>query len=77
MNTKFRKLFTYFGIGAIIFIVLVVLSIVIAGVPTFQIDLIPAFIGGSICFVVLCLVLWMKFGKYEDVADGDTDERYT
>ncbi len=74
MNPKLRKSFICLGIGVIVFIVITALSIMIAGIPTFQIDLIPGFIGISISFVVLFIVLWLKFAKNEDVLD--TDERY-
>ena len=74
MNTKLRKSLKYLSIGVVVFIAITAFSITIAGVPTFQIDLIPGFIGVSISFVVLFIVLWLKFAKNEDVPD--IDERF-
>ena len=74
MNPKLRKSLKYLSIGVVVFIIISTLSIVVAGVSSFQIDLIPSFIASSIGFVVLLVILWMKFAKHANVSDAD--ERY-
>lgn len=74
MNPKLRKSLKYLSIGVVVFIVISTLSIVVAGVSPFQIGLIPGFIASSIVFVVLLVILWIKFAKHEN--SSDVDERY-
>ena len=75
MNDKLRKPLKYLSIGVVVFIIIFTLSMVVAGVSTLQIGLILGFIASSIGFVVLLVILWMKFAKHEN--SSDVDERYS
>ena len=75
MNDKLRKSLKYLSIGVVVFIIIFTLSMVVAGISPFQIGLIPGFIASSIGFVVLLVILWIKFANHEN--SSDVDERYS
>ena len=73
INPKLKTLLRYIGMTVFIFLIIIILTIVIAGIPTFEIDLITEFIAVLVGFVVLFIVLWLKFRKSGDLPDTNMD----
>lgn len=71
---KQKTLFISFGLTLSVVFVIIILSMLIASIATFELDLIPSFVIVSVGFVVLLIIVWIKFVKNENTTN--IDDRY-
>ena len=75
MNPMLRKSLIVIGAGISVVISVAILSVTLIIIAPFELDLILSSVLVSVGFVVLLVLLWMKFGEDEDTAN--MDERYS